>query len=65
MLPIERSDELAAVNVFRCKNGNLDTPAADDSDGANRIYARPHNAFLSARNISNFAASDTAFPFGK
>jgi hypothetical protein len=41
------------------------SPAVDDSDGADRIYARPHNAFLSARNISNFAASDTAFPIGK
>ena len=24
MLPIKCSDELAAVNVFKCKNGNLD-----------------------------------------
>jgi len=45
------------------KDGAENIPAADDSDGANRIYTRSHNAFLSARNISNFAASDTAFPF--
>jgi hypothetical protein len=24
MLPIECSDELAGVDIFRCKNGNLD-----------------------------------------